>query len=69
LKFYLKRPVNDTLWHTMNVCQINEIILGNEMQVYDSLLRVHKCASGFYGNSNNLPEDPHVNFFTLKFAS
>jgi len=53
----------------MNVCQINEIILGNEMQVYDSLLRVHKCASGFYGNSNNLPEDPHVNFFTLKFAS
>ena len=62
MKFYLKRPVNDTLWHTMNVCQINDIMLGIEMQVHDSLLKVHACASGFYGASNNLPEDPHVNF-------
>jgi hypothetical protein len=46
----------------MNVCQINDIMLGIEMQVHDSLLKVHACASGFYGASNNLPEDPHVNF-------
>jgi hypothetical protein len=50
----------------MNVCQIIEIVLGLEMQVHDSLLKVHKCASGFYAASNNLPEDPHVNSFYIQ---
>ena len=50
----------------MNVCQIIEIVLGLEMQVHDSLLKLHKCASGIYAASNSLTEDPHVKTFHIE---
>lgn len=51
----------------MNACEIIEVVLGLEMKVHDSLLRVHKCASGLYGASQ-FSEDPHVNLFKLVFV-
>ena len=57
----IKRPVNDTLWSTLNACQIIEVVLGLEMKVHESLLNLHKCASGTYGTNINVQEDPHVN--------
>ena len=51
----------------MNACEIIEVVLGLEMKVHYSLLTVHKCASGLYGDIK-FPEDPHVNLFKLVFV-
>lgn len=40
----------------MNACEIVEYVLVLEKRVHDSLLKLHKCASGDEGKS----EDPHV---------
>jgi len=58
----VSRPENDTEWSKMNACEIIEVVLGLEMKVHDSLLRVHKCASGLYGASQ-FSEDPHLQDF------
>ena len=40
----------------MDTCEILKSILALEMQVHESLLKIHKCAVG-----ETFPEDPHVN--------
>jgi len=53
----------------LNACEIVNIVLGLEMKENESLLNLHKCASGTYYNSlgaiETLPEDPHVFFFLI----
>ncbi len=60
----ISAPINDTNWQTMNVCQIVNTVLGLEMKVHESLLAVHKCASGEGVGG----EDPHVNLNSKQFC-
>ena len=53
-------PINDTNWEKMNVCEIVNTVLGLEMKVHESLLSVHRCASGEGGEGVVYGEDPHV---------
>jgi len=56
-------PKNDTLWSSMRVSEIMNIVLGLEMKVNEALLNVKKCASGNnYISSRSI--DPDVTILT-----
>jgi len=59
-------PQNDTLWSSMRVSEIINVVLGLEMKVYEALLNVQKCASGNnYISSRSI--DPDVTILTNYF--